>query len=146
MLICKWNKETQMFESMVKDGPINIIPHSTDMDKVVIKSDTTEYELLKSELLVICNKKGEKENLKEYLAAGCKEAKTLQKFYKRAELFYHNFRYDVLMREDIQEEPAPEPVKEPEVVEGEKAQVTETTPVVEEAKPVEVIEDVKTTA
>ena len=101
MIICKYNKETSVFESVVGDGPINIMPHHTNDDMVVIRSGDKDMDIQKKDLLVICNKEGEKANLKKYMETGAKESKVMQKYYKRAEVFYHNFKHDVMIREDI---------------------------------------------
>lgn len=136
MIVCKYNKETKMFEPFVKDGPVNIVPHHTDNNIVVIRSGEQDIDVDKKDLLIICNKAGEKDTLKKYLEVGAKESKTLQKYYKRAEVFYHNFKHDVMIREDLdKEEPAPDNTEATNTEKEQEVTATIDTPAqVEEVK------------
>lgn len=113
------------------DRPINFFPDREDTNKIIIHigdkdgNQSKEIKLShnKREIEVIFTREGERKQLRDYLKIREKESIDMSKYLRVCQVFYHNFIFDVKMKEEIrgtgmvgkesEEVKVVEPVKEP---------------------------------
>lgn len=113
------------------DRPINFFPDREDTNKIIIHigdkdgNQSKEIKLShnKREIEVIFTREGERKQLRDYLKIREKESIDMSKYLRVCQVFYHNFIFDVKMKEEVvnnenkvkaevKEEVIPEKVKE----------------------------------
>jgi len=76
------------------DPPINFFP-DIDNETMLITYGDKEYHKKISEIEVVCNRPGEMQEFNKYLIKMKIDANNRRKYFKRAEVFYNNFKHDV---------------------------------------------------
>jgi hypothetical protein len=100
------------------DPKNNIIIHIGDKDNDLSKEVKLVHK--KKDIEIICTREGEKKQLRDYMKMREKESRDMQVYLKMSQVFYHNFMFDVKVKDEVKKEAGeerdkavkiPEPVK-----------------------------------